>query len=356
MALLIDTNEVPTFDRAQFWADESGGSFHPLQIAVGANDRFSGRMWGQRLSQIRMFRIIAGANTMSRTARDIASGDPECLHFEIVLRGSLKGVQQGRTVALKPGDMTVYDTSRTAVWRADEAFDLLVVQISKSLLGNSVNTLSKHVAVRIPSETGLPRLAARFMLETSGGLAGGSISPDDSGIQGHVLDLVRRIYIDLGSDSHPTRPHSAAELLLNAQAQIESRLSYPNLCPSDIARACFISIRYLHKVFAGEGLSVGEFIRTERLAHCHRDLLDPGLADQPIKAIASRWGLPNAAHFSRLFREEYGCSPREFRASGGTAAVRNTPRHDTPFHPAGPQQRAGAWEQAHWSTTEVQPQ
>jgi AraC-like DNA-binding protein len=32
-----------------------------------------------------------------------------------------------------------------------------------------------------------------------------------------------------------------------------------------------------------------------------------------ISAIASRWGLPSAPHFSRLFRDAYGCSPREFR-------------------------------------------
>jgi AraC-like DNA-binding protein len=356
MALLIDTDEVPKLDRARFWAEESGGTYHPLQIAVGANDRFSGRMWGERLAQIRLFRITAGANTMSRTSRDIAIGDPECLHFEILVRGGLKGVQQDRSLSLRPGDMTVYDTSRTAVFRADVAFDLLVVQIPKSLLGKSVNTLSKHAAVRIPGETGLPRLVARFLLEISGGLAGGSISQDDAGLQGHVLDLVRRVYIDLGSSSHPTRPHSAAELLLYAQAQIESRLSYPELCPSDIARACFISTRYLHKVFADEGLSVGEFIRTERLARCRRDLLDPGFADQPISVIASRWGLPNAAHFSRVFRDEYGCSPRQFRVSGGAAAIRCNPRHDTPFHTAGPDGRADAWEHAHWQTTEARPE
>ena len=56
-----------------------------------------------------------------------------------------------------------------------------------------------------------------------------------------------------------------------------------------------------------------DFIRSARLDRCRRDLLDPAFADQPISAIASRWGLPSAPHFSRLFRQAYGCSPREFR-------------------------------------------
>ena len=77
-------------------------------------------------------------------------------------------------------------------------------------------------------------------------------------------------------------------------------------------------------MFAAEGLSVCDFIRTARLERCRRDLLDPALADQPIRAIASRWGLINAPHFSRLFREAYGCSPREFRRSGAARAGHGT--------------------------------
>ncbi|MGH3774727.1 MAG: helix-turn-helix domain-containing protein [Pseudonocardiaceae bacterium] len=46
---------------------------------------------------------------------------------------------------------------------------------------------------------------------------------------------------------------------------------------------------------------------------CRRDLLDPALADRPVSAIATRWGYPNAAHFSRAFRDAYGLPPREYR-------------------------------------------
>jgi AraC-like DNA-binding protein len=66
-------------------------------------------------------------------------------------------------------------------------------------------------------------------------------------------------------------------------------------------------------VFARQELSVCDWIRSERLERCRNDLADPTFADLSISAIASRWGLPSAPHFSRLFRDAYGCSPREFR-------------------------------------------
>ena len=105
---------------------------------------------------------------------------------------------------------------------------------------------------------------------------------------------------------------SRAELRLRAGSYIEAHLGDPTLTPERVARACFISTRYLHRVFSEEGISVCDWIRGERLARCRRDLLDPALANEPIAAIAARWGLPSA-HVSRLFRAAYGCSPRDFR-------------------------------------------
>jgi AraC-like DNA-binding protein len=109
---------------------------------------------------------------------------------------------------------------------------------------------------------------------------------------------------------------SRAEIFLNVESFIEANLGDPLLDPEDIARASFISTRYLHKLFEVEGTSVCSWIRTLRIERCRRDLLDPALADQTILAIASRWGLPGAQHFCRLFRSAYGCSPSEYRRGG----------------------------------------
>jgi len=321
MTLLIDTRDVAASERAQYWAHASSDEYHPLQISVGAHDSFSAKMWGDHLSSIRLFRIVAGANTMSRGARDIAAGDPDCLYFQVILRGGVLGAQQDRAVVLGPGDMVAYDSSRTAIFKAEGTFDLLAMQIAKPMLGRAASAISRQTAVRIPGENELTQLTSRFLRDTVARLAAGTLSRNDTGLQGHIVDLVRRLCVDIGSTEHPSRPRCTAELLLGAQAQIDARLAEPALGPGDIASACFISTRYLHRVFEAEGLSVCSYIRAARLTRCRRDLLDPALADQSIHEISSRWGLTNPAHFSRVFKEAYGCSPREFRRTGGAAAA-----------------------------------
>ncbi|MDH4393235.1 MAG: helix-turn-helix domain-containing protein [Aquabacterium sp.] len=52
----------------------------------------------------------------------------------------------------------------------------------------------------------------------------------------------------------------------------------------------------------------------QRLDACRRDLADVRLAERSVSALAFSWGFNDAAHFSRSFREQFGQSPRAWRA------------------------------------------
>ena len=92
-----------------------------------------------------------------------------------------------------------------------------------------------------------------------------------------VLDLVRGLHAGPTCAHEPTRLRSRAEILLNIKSYIEANLGNPDLAPEEIARASFISTRYLHKLFESEGMSVCQWIRSARLDRCRRDLVDPAL-------------------------------------------------------------------------------
>ena len=91
------------------------------------------------------------------------------------------------------------------------------------------------------------------------------------------------------------------------------RVTGLDLSPELIARAHHISVRYLHRLFAADGTSVSRWVKERRLAGCRRELADPSLVRLSVGAIAARWGIHDAAAFSRTFRAAYGVSPREYR-------------------------------------------
>lgn len=317
MSMLIDTAVVAPEDRAEFWAEAAGDAYHPCQIE--ADDRFGARMWSDTLASVGLFRLTAAANTMRRTRTHIDASDDATIHLTVVLRGGGYWEQGGRHSTLGPGDLTSYDASQPAVVHSGRGFDVLVLKMPKAVLGSDLSAkMTRLSSLRIAGDVGLPRLTRQFVCGAAAGLSDGSIRPDDAYVIDHVLELVRRVYLDL--DATP-RTHSRpqADLLLQSRAYIQAHLGDPELDPAQVARACFISTGYLHRVWLGEGYTVAEWIRSERLERCRRDLLDPALAHQSIAAVATRWGLPEPSHFSRLFRRAFDCSPREFRRNGGKA-------------------------------------
>jgi transcriptional regulator GlxA family with amidase domain len=98
---------------------------------------------------------------------------------------------------------------------------------------------------------------------------------------------------------------------------VRAHLSDPGLSRSSIAAAHHMSARTLDRLFTDQPWSVSGLIRHERLEAVRRDLEDPSLRHRGVAALAARWGFFDAAHFSRLFRQNYGCPPSQTRPGAG---------------------------------------
>ena len=72
------------------------------------------------------------------------------------------------------------------------------------------------------------------------------------------------------------------------------------------------TLRCQHKLFATTSYTLCEWIRLQRLEAVHRQLRDPH-CHLSIGELAFRWGFSDQAQFTRAFRQQYGCNPREVR-------------------------------------------
>ncbi len=288
-------------------------SFVPLLVRSDNPGRFAGRIRMADLDDIHVSEVSAREHSVERTPELIARGDDR-RYFKLSLQitGSGLLIQDNREAVLQPGDIAVYDTGRPYSMVFDDDFRMMVVMFPQTLLDLPAESMGQLTAVRFAHGHGLTGMIAPFLEQMANGidrLAGAT----GTRLAHNAIDLVSTMF---ASELGPLVPPGGhRELAGRVRAYIEQNLGDPQLDPSTIAAAHYISTRHLHGVFREEGTTVSTWVRTRRLEHCRRDLADPLLTDRAIGAIAARWGFIDAAHFSRLFKATFGRSPSEVRAS-----------------------------------------
>ncbi|GIG28182.1 helix-turn-helix domain-containing protein [Cellulomonas marina] len=130
-----------------------------------------------------------------------------------------------------------------------------------------------------------------------------------------TVELVRAALLAGAGEDRRTRDALEPTLAARILEHVRRHLGDPDLGPAGIAAEHHISVRHLYGVLAAADVSLGKWIRSARLEACRRDLAATAGAEgrTTIAAVARRWGFVDASHFSRVFRQEYGMSPRQWR-------------------------------------------
>jgi AraC-like DNA-binding protein len=105
---------------------------------------------------------------------------------------------------------------------------------------------------------------------------------------------------------------TAAVRRLQIQRHIRANLADPRLSPASVAEALHLSRTTVYAALSPDEEGVAAEIRRQRLERARAMLLDPSQT-RSVAQIAHAVGLPNAAHFSRIFRARYGLNPSELR-------------------------------------------
>jgi AraC-like DNA-binding protein len=130
-------------------------------------------------------------------------------------------------------------------------------------------------------------------------------------LAGTILSL-----LDLSlPDPSGLRPAPSPAEMLRGRVKnyVRLHLRDPDLTIDRIAAALSCSKRYLHMCFADQGLSITEFIWTERLDQCRRELEQEAPSGRTITEVAFSWGFNSSSHFSRLFKKRFGAPPSRTR-------------------------------------------
>lgn len=297
------------FDRWRLAATEM---FHGLDVsATGSLAGFRAGARSRIAGPIKISRIRCDPMRANRASRHIlADGVDECL-VTLQIRGHTVGSQAGRSVVLRPGDFAMFDASQP--YRVDfggVGFDHVIAHVPRTAIASRGIDLHNATATPIPTDSPVGRPLFPLLLAIEQSI---DLSVDAMGVLG---DLWLSYLLTTIRNGLPSTPAGVLrqDSILDVKKFIGENLTDPTLSPATIANNHGMSVRQLHRLFAGDSTTVGVYVRSERLALCVRDLSDPNLNHLPIAAIGARWGIPDPTSLSRAFRQAYGRPPRAFRS------------------------------------------
>lgn len=296
------------------WSKVLADTHLSMRLFDPKGENFRARIRSKEISGVRLFDIIMDAHSAERTPALLSVDDTRIYGIELQIEGSSVIEQDGVRSVLRPGDYTLYDSTRPFNRFFDERVRIFVLRFPQNMVSLPSHTMRSITATRLGADEGIGVVVSPFMkniadnMDELTGWAG-------TRVMHSLIDLVGAALAEKIFLEDQERGGARTQGFLRICDYIMENLSDPSLSPDNIAAATFISTRQLHKLFHAEQITVSQWVRDRRLEACRRQLADPGDARISVGDIAASWGIFDGAHFSRIFKQAYGLSPREYRRS-----------------------------------------
>ena len=237
---------------------------------------------------------------------------PAPLMLVSVSRGSVNFVQPGRTCILGPRDWALIDSKLSHGYEISspeiEAFVTMLPRPSDPAIAA---LFERGVAHRWNGRAGLSRILLAMVAESFGEM---SRFPRCSGRK--LGAAITTMTWDALREQIETPPMIGRrdELSTRVKTYIEANLADSELSIEQIAHACSISVRGLHRHFAEDPAgSVSRYLWQRRLIRCAEALRDPSQTHLSITDVCFSYGFSSSSHFSRLFQDRFGVPPVRYR-------------------------------------------
>jgi len=276
---------------------------------------FRARLEYGALGDAVLYKIRSTPNRFSRSLRNPGSATlPAPILLVVELNGSHRFRQPRSSYILRPGDWCLLDTLLPLdYWTDTESSELLALTLPRPSTPEQQALLERGVARRLAGNVGTARVLQKTLTAIFDQID--SIAPFSA--PGLLHALTTMTWDALREQAAAPSPALEGDTRLTLlKAHIDARIAAPSLSVESIAKGCGLSVRSVHRAFARDPAgSVSRYIWNQRVRRCADALRDAGQHPPCIAQICRAWGFTSASHFSRVFREHFGMSPRAYRNS-----------------------------------------
>ena len=256
------------------------------------------------------FVVSAGelsAMGFARSQEKAAADGFDQLVFLLLKRGGWTGNVEGRPLTAGPGQVVAFDLTR-AFAAAGIASDSISLRVARGPIAAAVPPGADLHGFVFRGVTG--RVLADHLIMLTNQLPAMELSEAPAAAKATV-GLIASCVAVSPDMREPAGPAAEVEIRHRVGRYIDQNLGARDLTPARICAALDLSRSVLYRAFAPLN-GIASYIRTRRLEAVHV-LLDDRRERRDISDISTDFGFVSAAHFSRVFRQRFGYSPRKAR-------------------------------------------
>lgn len=302
----VSTQDIAAADRLAFWEQYNAEALVGLTCSSYEDEGLLARQVNLELDGVRVADIAGNAHVIERAPGLVRARPKDATFASLLIDGEAFFHSAGGTVHLRAGDLLVYATDRPYLFGFGTAMRQVLLDVPRTLFADRCGPVDLGRPVKVagddpgPAAVSVRALRRRLLTVV-----------DDPA---HAPTLVRDELLELlGSALIGTALPTSASRLRAAKEHIHARLQDPGLCGDQVARALGVTVRHLNRAFVTEGTTVAQYVQGRRLDCARVDLTAASMAGARVADIAARWGFASQAHFTRLFRARFGCTPSEVR-------------------------------------------
>lgn len=217
-----------------------------------------------------------------------------------VLSGCIYVSEENKDYAIKPGEMVLLKKGShqfgKRLIKSGTSWIFAHFQIEGTCDNASVIELPKYVNLENESEIKkkLINLCKPFQEECS--------LPNNRRAM-----ALQEILLDIFDGS---KPHKQTGLIRDIKNFIENK-TCENISSEMLEQQFNLTYKYINRLFKEEnGVSIKQYHTSKRMSEIARELRS---TDDSISDICQKYGYEDALYFSKVFKKEYGISPRSYR-------------------------------------------
>jgi len=317
---LFSSRDAPPGKEIEYWHDVVCEKVLELNFKALEERRFQGEFSVMPVGDLTVGNFRFSPLVGKRHGASVSNAGDTSAMLCFPLSGATENEVGTRRLLLPAGSGAIFRENRSYIVTNRTAIHMITLQIPEGAIAGGTTVLER-VAYRDLARSSELFPLVRGYVERLATLTSDLSADMASRVGRNLADLVNAMVAEVAQQSPVCLSEYKALALMRVHMFVEEYLACPDLNPQMVSSALRLTQRYMNKLLAAEGTSLGRLIRDRRLERIAADLRDPALAMRNISMIAMANGFTDQCHFSKTFRQRYAMSPRQYRAENPGVAL-----------------------------------